>query len=289
MLFERQTEEGSEMVPVLNLTLGDNVRCLKAARGPRTTTPEMGWCKFIVRGHNLDTPLMYDQVLFVDERGQQQMIAATKDHLVWSSPDTTLKGTVDPKKIPIQNGMFVPISSIIAGDVIIHESDGVWSYRTVTEHRVESMDGIRNPSFNDGGLPLVNGVLATTSANFYRGGHWGTYFQNLWNQDLKFSNSSQAYYDAKAHPFSVAQKKGFLKVDVDCLVDQVLEDLDNGIDGSLLPSYEEFAKIYVLPCIGELPSLADVGEVLLDDFEQAEYKKNLEQQAGALHQIEPMF
>lgn len=106
MMFERQTEEGSEMLSVVNLTLGDNVRCLKAARGPRTAVPEIGWCKFIVRGHNLDSAIMYDQLYFFDERGQQQMIAATHDHLLWSSQDTTLKGVVDPSKISVQNGLL---------------------------------------------------------------------------------------------------------------------------------------------------------------------------------------
>lgn len=65
--------------------------------------------------------------------------------------------------------MFVPISSVNPGDVIIHEVDGKWTYRTVVEHRKEQMNGVRNPSFTDGGLPLVNGVLGTTSASGKRG------------------------------------------------------------------------------------------------------------------------
>lgn len=65
--------------------------------------------------------------------------------------------------------MFVPIGAVAAGDVIIHEVDGKWTYRTVVEHRQAPMDGVRNPSFTDGGLPLVNGVLGTTSASGWRG------------------------------------------------------------------------------------------------------------------------
>jgi len=65
--------------------------------------------------------------------------------------------------------MFVPIMDVNPGDVIIYEHDNQWSYHNVTAHRREEMAGIRNPGFSDGGLPIVSGVLATTSVTTYRG------------------------------------------------------------------------------------------------------------------------
>jgi len=103
MTLERQTEDGSEVVSVADLTLGDNVRCLFAPKGPRTVAPELGWCKFEVRGHNSNSSMMYEQLLFLDDQGEERMIAATGSHMLWRSTDTTLKGTVDPKKISLQN------------------------------------------------------------------------------------------------------------------------------------------------------------------------------------------
>lgn len=274
MTLERQTEAGSEVVSVANLTLGDNVRCLKATKGPRTASPELGWCKFTVRGHNSNTSMMYQQLLFFDDEGEERMIAATDTHMVWRSTDTTLKGSVDPKKISLQNDMFVPISSVNAGEVIIYEHDNQWSYRTVTERRQETMDGIRNPSFTDGGLPIVNGVLATTSVTTYRGGHWGAYFQYIWNEDSKFNDTSEVFWDYRNHPFSLAQRKGLIKVDLDCLMDHLFEDMDKGVDVSNFKSYGDYVEAYLFPCVDHMPSLVDVGKMFFS--EQPEDEDDLE-------------
>lgn len=268
MTIERQTKGGgSETISVANLTLGDNVRCLKAPRGPRTVNPGLGWCKLVSKNHDSNSSEMYDQLLFVDKSGEEQMIAATGSHLVWRSTDTTLKGTVNPAKISIDNSMFVPIAEVNPGDVIIVERDNQWEYRTVTDHRVEYMKGLRNPQVEGGGLPIVNGVLATTSVTTYRGGHWGAYFQYIWMKDWKFSNTSDVFWDYRSHPFSLAQKKNGVKVDLDCLMDHLFEDTDKGIDVTDFNNYDAYVKAYLLPCVQkQIPTLLDLGKRFLEEF-----------------------
>lgn len=263
MTLERQTLNGSETVSVGSLDLGDYVRCLQATKGPRTARPELGWCKVVNWIHNENVDKMFEQLFFVGDDGKEHTIAATSAHLIWKSMDNTRKGTADPRKISIANSMFVPISTIQPGDVIMFEHNNKWEYRTVTAHRKASMFGVRNPSLTDGGLPIVNGVLATTTATGYRGGHWGTYFQYIWMQDWKFCNITAPFNNYFGHTLSQAQRKGLVKVEPECLISKIVKDMDHGVDVTDFNSYDAFVKAYVLSCIEkQIPSMSDLANLL---------------------------
>jgi hypothetical protein len=252
--FERQTSTGDfETVHANELVIGDKVKCLKAPLGPATTNPELGLCRFMSDAHNTNDTILYEQIYY-EEDGETKMMALTQLHQLWRSHDRTLQGPIDAKAIAIQNKNFGSAINVSVGDVIVAlDRNNVLQYRTVTDRRLEFMDGVHNPYFSDGGLPIVNGVVSTTTPTS-RTGHWDLYFTEIWQDDAKFTDA-EAVHDAWwEHPFYVGQRNGSIIVDNEgCFVPHIIADLKKGVDVSNYDSYDAFAKVYMMPCATTAP------------------------------------
>jgi hypothetical protein len=246
--FERQTATGFETIHVTELVIGDKVKCLKAPLGPATVAPELGVCRYISFGHDSAEAREFEQIYY-EEDGERKMLALSDNHMLWRSQDKTLQGPADANAISVQNSAFDVATSVKAGDVIVVlDRNNVLQYRTVIEHRQEIMNGVRNPYFDDGGLPIVNGVLTTTTAS-PRGGHWGRYYKQIWEDRTKLQDGKAAHRAFKDHPLMVGESDGQVIVDNEgCFLPRIISDLKKGIDIANYNSFHEFAKVYVAPC-----------------------------------------
>jgi len=249
--FQRQTRSGSfDRVRPKELHLGDKVKCLRAPLGPATDKPEVGVCKFVSKGHTTGDIVPYHEIAYTAENGEEKLVAMTSHHMMWATKDRIPLGPVNPKNIEVANDMLVSIENVGVGDVIIVENNNVLEYHRVTAHYEKNMTGINNPVFLDGGLPFVNGVLATSTARPNWGGHWGSYYKSYWLHDDKFTDPDAARLTFKKGPLYAGELAGNITVDNTCFLKKIVADLKDGIDISNYKSYDGgFAEVYVTPCV----------------------------------------
>jgi len=249
-MFERQLSNGEyEQVRVTNLTVGDHVKCLKAPQGPLTTEPQVGSCRHVSVGHNEPDAALYEQIFYMDETGNKKVLALSNDHMLWSSADRSLpEGPV--ASVNISNAMFVPAGTIQPNDlIIVLDSNNQMHYRKVIAHQVRHMDGIHNPMLLDGGMPFVDGVLATTSAVATQGGHWVNYYKRIWRQDAKFVDPAAEVKAYMAHPWFQGEQTGKIRIDNECFLERIVSDLKQGVDVTDYTNYTVFGEVYIAPCV----------------------------------------
>jgi len=231
------------------LALGDEVKCLKAQMGPETESPEVGFCKFVSRGHNSNDTIPYHEITFMDN-GEKKTLAMSGWHLLWATKADVAEEPIKMQDLKISNEMMVPIDTVFPGDVIVVESNNKLHYRKVISRVEKNISGINEPSFLDGGLPFVNGVLATTTSRTQYGGHWGSYFKKNWFHDDKFVDPDAAYWAFVGGPLFVADFDRKINVDNECFIKRILDDKKKGVDVSNFSAYEgSFAEVYVMPCV----------------------------------------
>jgi len=252
--LERETPDGSfEVVPIGSLADGDKVKCLAAA-GPWTTNPEFGVCEMVARGHQDTASLEYVQLEYVID-GQLKMVAMTPTHFLWSTTDRTKKGPVDPHDIDISNPSFVPSQNVMTGDVIIvFDKNEIPTYVPVRAHFLKNMTGIHDPQLNNGGIPVVNGVLVTTTVSSLpldQIGHWVSYYNNVWRTDSKFANATmfgEDFFAYETGPWHTGMQNGTLSFDINCFLNHIRTDESNGIDVTNFNNWNSYYEVYVEPC-----------------------------------------